>query len=151
MFSIKSFSKLKHWNCSTFPLFITKKHVDLFNGGLFWKSLVPFLRRIYVLSVGFKMKPLGKSVFRCLDKNQSKFCRKTCWKEQPFIFTVYLMNHIFQTSVLIMECIELNWLCKHMKKVRSSQAAILVMNWVKQSFSLWVSLKTFQVWSRTLV
>ena len=32
-----------------------------------------------------------------------------------------------------------NWLCKHMKKVRSSQAAILVLNWVKHSFSQWVS------------
>ena len=28
-----------------------------------------------------------------------------------------------------------------MKKVRSRQAAILVFNWVKQSFSPWVSLK----------
>ena len=39
----------------------------------------------------------------------------------------------------------LNWLCKHMKKVRSSQgqAAILVLNCVKHSFSLWVSLKNF--------
>ena len=35
---------------------------------------------------------------------------------------------------LIIECIELNWLCKYMKKVRSSQAAILVLNWVKTQF-----------------
>ena len=41
------------------------------------------------------------------------------------------MDHIFQTSVLIMECIEFNWLCKHMKKIRSSQRAISVLNWVK--------------------
>ena len=34
----------------------------------------------------------------------------------------------------------INWLCKHMKKVRNSQAAILVLNWVNHSFSLWVSL-----------
>ena len=57
----------------------------------------------------------------------------TCRKEQPFIFTVYLMNHIFQTSVLIMESIELNWLCKHIKNIRSSQPVI----------SLWVSLRNF--------
>ena len=45
------------------------------------------------------------------------------------------MNHIFQASVLIIECIELNWLCKYMKKIRSSQPAIPVPNWVKhQSF-----------------
>ena len=40
------------------------------------------------------------------------------------------MNHIFQTHLdalyVIIECIEVNWLCKHMKKVRSSQAVILV-------------------------
>ena len=35
---------------------------------------------------------------------------------------------------IIMECIELSWLCKHMKEVRSSQAAVLVLNWVKQFF-----------------
>ena len=28
------------------------------------------------------------------------------------MLTVYLMNRIFQTSVVIMECIELNSLCK---------------------------------------
>ena len=44
------------------------------------------------------------------------------------------MNHIFQTSVLMMECIELNWLCKHMKKIRSSQPAIPVLNGVKHQF-----------------
>ena len=34
-----------------------------------------------------------------------------------------------------MECIiELNWLSKHTKKVRSSQPAILVLNWIKQFF-----------------
>ena len=41
------------------------------------------------------------------------------------------MNHIFQTSVLVMECIEHNWLCKHIKKIKSSQPAIPVLNWVK--------------------
>ena len=44
------------------------------------------------------------------NKNRLKFCRKTCWKEQPFIFTFYLMNHFF-----------------------------LILNWAKHGFS-WVSL-----------
>ena len=36
-----------------------------------------------------------------------------------------------------MECItELDCLCKHTKKVRSSQPVILVVNWIKRSFSL---------------
>ena len=92
-------------------------------------------RRTYALSIGLKMKPLGKSVFQCLEKNQPKFCRKICWKEQPSVFTVYLMNRIFQAFVLIMECIELNWLCEHIKKIRSSQPTFLVLNWLNhQSF-----------------
>ena len=37
---------------------------------------------------------------------------------------------------MIIEYIELNWLCKYIKKIRSSQAAILVLNWVKQFFSV---------------
>ena len=54
------------------------------------------------------------------------------------------MNNIFQTPVLlirVIECIkELNWLFKHLKKVRSSQPAILVLSWIKNTFSLRVSL-----------
>ena len=34
------------------------------NGGLFWKSLVPFFKRIHAFSVPFKMKPLRKSIFQ---------------------------------------------------------------------------------------
>ena len=45
----------------------------------------------------------------------------------PFLLSI-LVNHIFQTFVLIMECIELNWLCKHINKIRSSQPAIPVLN-----------------------
>ena len=41
------------------------KHADLPNGGLFLKSLALFFRRIYALSVSFKMKPLRKIVFLC--------------------------------------------------------------------------------------
>ena len=39
------------------------KHADTSNGGLFWKSLVPFFIT-YALPVGVKMKPL-RSVFQC--------------------------------------------------------------------------------------
>ena len=38
--------------------------------------------------------------------------------------------------------IELNWLRKHMKMIRSSQPAILILNWIIQSFVLWVSLSS---------
>ena len=36
----------------------------------------------------------------CDNNTITQFYRKTCWKEKPFTFTVYLMNHIFQTSAL---------------------------------------------------
>ena len=59
------------------------------------------------------------------------------------------MSHIFQTCVLlirVIKCIiELNWLCKHIKKVGSSQPAIFVLNWIKHNFSLWVSLADFNM------
>ena len=47
-----------------------------------------------------------------------------------------------------MECIEHNLLCKHIKEVISSQDAVLVMNWVKHSFSLWVLLKSLIIYYR---
>ena len=40
------------------------KQPDLSYGGLFWKSLTWFFRA-YAVSVGFQMKPLRKSVFKC--------------------------------------------------------------------------------------
>ena len=56
--------------------------------------------------------------------------------------TVPGLRYHFSDIPLIMECLELNWLYKHIKKVRSSQAAIFVLNWVKQSFSLCVALRS---------
>ena len=100
LFSRKSFSKFKYWKPLKFSVIATWKHADPPNGGLFWKSLVPFFTRTYALSVGFKMKPLRKR-FSSVKKNQPKFCCKTCCKEQPFTFTVYFMTHIFQTSVFL--------------------------------------------------
>ena len=44
---------------------------------------------------------------------------------------------------MIRERIEL---CKCMKKVKSSQTAILVLDWVKHSFNMWVSLRQIEWW-----
>ena len=98
-FSRKSVSKLNYWKRLNFSLIVTKKHGNLSNGGLFWKSLVPFFRKTYALSLGFKMKPLRK--------DHPKFCPKTCLKEQPFIFTIWwitFFKHLFSPYV-IMECL----------------------------------------------
>ena len=56
------------------------------------------------------------------------------------IWWITFFKHLY-----LMECIELNWLCKNMKKVRSSQAAIFVLNWIKYSFSLRLSLKKWKI------
>ena len=55
-----------------------------------------FYRRTYALSFcWFSNETSTKKRFPVQDKNQTRFSRKNCSKEQPFIFTVYLMNHIF--------------------------------------------------------
>ena len=39
-----------------------------------------------------------KKRFPLLKQNQGKFFRKTCWKEQPFIFTVWsilVFKHLY--------------------------------------------------------
>ena len=56
------------------------------------------------------------------------------------IWWITFFKHLY-SLIRVMEYIELNWLCKYLKKMRSSQTVILVLNWVKQSSSLWVSLK----------
>ena len=54
----------------TFKIF-TDCHIKacrLSNGGLFWKSLVPFFRTTYAFSVGFKVKSLRKGSFSVRQK-----------------------------------------------------------------------------------
>ena len=75
-FSRKLVSRLMYRKHSIFPLIVIWKHAALLNGRLFWKSLVPFFRRTYGLSVDFKMKLLWKSVFQCYNKNK-KLCERS--------------------------------------------------------------------------
>ena len=63
--------KSKYWKPSEFPVIVTKKHVDLSNGGLFWKP----------------------------QKTNSKFAVKLAERSNRS-FSVYLINHLFQKSVL---------------------------------------------------
>ena len=65
---------------------------------LFWKFLVAFFRRTEALSVGFKMKPLRKSVSSFKTKTSPNLVVKLAGKSNHSFF-VYLINHIFQTSV----------------------------------------------------
>ena len=97
--------------------------------------LIPFLD--YPLQIA-KNKPWLYPYY----ENQLKFCHKTFWKKQPFIFTVYLMRIFFFKHLYLFNMwqwnvyTELNWLCKHMKNARSSQTAVAVLNWEKIVFSM---------------
>ena len=55
MFSFSRIFFSKYWKRLKISLIVTLKHPDLSNGGLFWKSLVPFFKRTYALSFGFRM------------------------------------------------------------------------------------------------
>ena len=119
------------------------KQVDLSNVVLFWKSLVQVFRRTYALSVGFEMKPLRKSVFK--RQKQLRFYCRTCCKEQPFIFCLFSespFSSICSPWNVTMERIELNWLSKHIKKVRGSQTSASINSYgeLSRRFFLRVSL-----------
>ena len=97
------------------------KHADLWNGELFWKSLVPFFRRTYALSVGFKMKTLS---FLMLRQKPPQVLPQKSLKEANIHFYCLFDELRFSDICTIMELKELNWLCKHMKIVRSNQPCI---------------------------
>ena len=56
-------------------------------------------------------------------------------------FSIICTLNTYGIIECIIELCKHNWFCKHSKKVRSSQPTILVLNWVKHRFSLWVSLR----------
>ena len=64
----RSVSKLKYWKRSKGPSIMSLKHTDFSNRKLFWKSLVLFFSRTYVLSIAFKMKPLKKHFLVLMQK-----------------------------------------------------------------------------------
>ena len=78
----------------------------------------PYFKRTYALSVGFKMKPLQKSVF-CLYWNaeRSNHSSLSNW-------WIAFFKHLY--SLIMWQYTEINWLCKHREKVRSSQACISI-------------------------
>ena len=123
LFFRKSVSKLKHWKSSQFPPTVTQEHADLSSVGLFWKSLVPFFRRTYALSAGFKTKLLRKAFSSVKTKANSNFALKLAERSNhSFLLSIWwitFFKHLY-SYYMIMECIELNWLCKHLKKVQPS-------------------------------
>ena len=98
--------------------------------GLFWRSLVPLFRRIYAITVGFKMQLLRKSALLCYEKTNLNFPQNMLKGATIHFLTIwYLMDHLLQTSVLFnTRQWNVNWVdCKHTKMVRSSQAFISII------------------------
>ena len=118
-FSRKIVSKLKYWKRLKFSLIFTWKHADLWNGGLFWKSLVSFFRRTYTLSVGFKIKTPKKTFSNVKTKTNSSFAVKEATIHFYCLFDESCFPGMYDKGIK-----ELIWLCKHMKNVRSSQACL---------------------------
>ena len=60
-------------------------------------------RRIYALSVGFKIKTLRKSVFECQDKNQLGLCCKiTERSNHSFLLTIWwitFIRHLYNNGI----------------------------------------------------
>ena len=107
----KFISKFKYWKLkfeNKIKVFKISRDCHIKIGqSLKRKYLVPIFKRIYAVTVGFKMKPPGKSIFLCYDKNQLKFCCKTCWKGASFhllpagIYMLKVNNRNTRTSVSI--------------------------------------------------
>ena len=69
------------------------------------------------------MKSLKKTFSSVKTKANPNFAVKLAERSNRS-FCCLLMNQIFQSSVPLYVCIELNWLCKHLENIRSSQPAI---------------------------
>ena len=118
------------WNFS-FPYFVTcfvRQNLQKFTEKVTSKVLFRKIRWENIHFYGLK-KEFFISNWRKIQVNSSK-------KYVNFFSSGYYFPSYISPLMRVMECIELNWLCKHMRKVRSSQAAIMVLIWVKNRFSL---------------
>ena len=82
------------FNIEVFKTFKISSDYHMKNAG---NTKYSSFRRTYALSVGFKMKPLRKSIL-CYGKNQLKLCCKSCRKEQ--LFTFHLFDELLYSNTL---------------------------------------------------
>ena len=106
-----------------------------------------------LILLALKWKFLEKAFSNVKAKTNLSFeVKVTERSNHSFLLSICLFNESrFSDIYTIMELKELNWLCKHMKNVRSSQPCIS-MNFstefskaIQQSSSMWVSFKFFQL------
>lgn len=96
------------------------------------------------------LRNLCDAVCFCVNsKIMSHFYCKIVAKKQPFNLWLFGESTCFSActlSCVTIKHIELNWLCKHNKKIKSSQDFIITNSFTYWSFCLWVLL-----WKLTLL
>ena len=75
----------------------------------------------FLLALKWKLKE--KALSNVKTKTNSSFAVKVTEKKQPLL-SIWWITHDNGIICTIIELKELNWLCKHMKNVRSSQPCI---------------------------
>ena len=112
-----------------------------------WRAIlkIPILKEPMLFLLALKWN-LYEKAFSCV-KTKTNFCCKPCWNAErsnhSFLsnWWITFFKHLY--SLIMWQYIEINWLCKYRKKVRSSQACISINSCTelsKTKFSLWVSL-----------
>ena len=97
----------------------------ILNGPITKNGVLP-VTTLFFWKFCFSLRTSYKKLMWCTNDPNAHiltFCKR--WS--------FIWQYFFPLSIL-------NWYCKHMKNVRSSQPAFLELNWVKHSFSLCVSL-----------
>ena len=129
-FSRKSVSKLNYWK--RFHWLPHKKHADLANGGLFWKSPVPFYRITHALSVGIKMKTLKKAFSNVKTKTNLNFAVKLAESSNhSFLLSIWwiiFLKHLY-SLIRAMECKELNSCVNIWKRSEAAKKPFLYWEW----------------------
>ena len=95
-----------------------------------WRAIlkIPVLKKSRLFLLALKWN-LYQKVFSCI-KTKTNFCHKPCWNAErsnhSFLpnWWITFFKHLIYS--LIMWQLEINWLCKHRKKVRSSPACISI-------------------------
>ena len=117
----------KVWEVSKFLLIVTQKNADLSKGRLFWISLVPFFRTYTLSLLALKWNLYEEKFSSVKTKIKPNYAAKLAERSNHWFLLIIWWSTFFKHPYMIMEWIEFNWLCQHMRKVWSSQAAILVL------------------------
>ena len=97
----------------------------------------PILKEPMLFLLALKWN-LYKKAFSCV-KTKTNFCCKPCWNAErsnhSFLsnWWITFFKHLYSLIMWQYKSIEINWLCKHRKKVISSQACISINSCTESS------------------